>query len=252
MQTFNGPDTATLRYQNLNGHQVQVKVEEERSANAETQHANEVVGYMALWPAAFAGSNGDDNLQLAEEGTVQYGTINNLNHVPKTVTLDHPFVNPVVILGVLSYNGGHTSTVRVQNVQPQSFEVFIKEWDYHDGPHTTETLSWMVVEAGHHVLPNGMEYDAAQFCIGDSSPTRVTLFEGFEDDVTPVVFTQVTTSAGDHAIEARHFDVASDSFMVVMQNEQAQGEFQTREQGEVVHYIAIAPRKTERSQARVE
>jgi hypothetical protein len=160
----------------MNGNQVQVMVEEERSANAETQHANEVVGYMALWPGAFCdgaeAGNGNGEVQLAEQGSVQYGVINNLNHQAKMVNLDHPFVNPVVILGTLSFNGPHASTVRVRNVESQSFEVFIKEWDYHDGPHTTETLAWMVVEAGHHTLPNGMEYDAGSF-LADSAENDV-------------------------------------------------------------------------------
>lgn len=61
---------------------------------------------------------------------------------------------------MLSYNGGDPSTVRVSNVQPNSFQVQIQEWDYLDGPHTTESLSWMVVEAGHHQMPDGTWYDA--------------------------------------------------------------------------------------------
>jgi hypothetical protein len=115
MQTFNGPDTATLRYQSMNGHQVQVMVEEERSANAETQHTTEVVGYMALWPGAFCDGAPTEGAAapLAEEGSVQYGVITNLNHQPKLVNLDRAFVNPVVILGTLSFRGPHASTVRV-------------------------------------------------------------------------------------------------------------------------------------------
>ena len=45
MQTFNGPDTAALRYRNLTGTGVEVKVKEEKSADAETNHTTEAVGY---------------------------------------------------------------------------------------------------------------------------------------------------------------------------------------------------------------
>ena len=45
LQTFNGPDTANLRYRNLSGTGVEVKVEEEQSADTETNHAAEAVGY---------------------------------------------------------------------------------------------------------------------------------------------------------------------------------------------------------------
>ncbi|ODR79830.1 hypothetical protein BG842_03280 [Haladaptatus sp. W1] len=48
MQTFNGSDTANLRYRNLTGTGVEVKVEEEQSANNETTHTTERVGYFVI------------------------------------------------------------------------------------------------------------------------------------------------------------------------------------------------------------
>ncbi len=48
MQTFIGVDTAALRYRNLSLTGVQVKVEEEKSKDAETAHAGETVGYLVL------------------------------------------------------------------------------------------------------------------------------------------------------------------------------------------------------------
>ncbi|MFH5801162.1 hypothetical protein [Haladaptatus sp. CMAA 1911] len=45
MQTFNGPDTANLRYRNLTSTGVEVKVEEEQSTDTETSHTNERIGY---------------------------------------------------------------------------------------------------------------------------------------------------------------------------------------------------------------
>ncbi|WP_227379412.1 hypothetical protein [Haladaptatus halobius] len=45
LQTLNGPNTASLRYRNLSGTDVEVKVEEEQSADAETAHTREAVGY---------------------------------------------------------------------------------------------------------------------------------------------------------------------------------------------------------------
>jgi hypothetical protein len=51
MQTQNGPNTATLRYKELNKKSVQIFVEEETSQDAEIDHIDEVVGYMVLWNA---------------------------------------------------------------------------------------------------------------------------------------------------------------------------------------------------------
>lgn len=45
MQTFDGGDVAALRYRSLDLTSVQVKVEEEQSANAEVAHTTEQVGW---------------------------------------------------------------------------------------------------------------------------------------------------------------------------------------------------------------
>ena len=51
LQTFNGLDTAQLRYRNLTSDSVELKVEEEQSSDSETAHTTEAVGY-----AVFEGS----------------------------------------------------------------------------------------------------------------------------------------------------------------------------------------------------
>lgn len=48
MQTTDGGDTATLRHSTLTSSSVQVKVEEEESADSETDHTTEVVGWIAI------------------------------------------------------------------------------------------------------------------------------------------------------------------------------------------------------------
>ncbi len=53
MQTFEGTDTASLRYGKLTDSSVQIRVEEEKSADKETNHPNESVGYLLLRQAAF-------------------------------------------------------------------------------------------------------------------------------------------------------------------------------------------------------
>jgi hypothetical protein len=48
MQTFNGGDVAALRYRNLSSSGFDIRVEEEQSADEETLHTNEVVGFVML------------------------------------------------------------------------------------------------------------------------------------------------------------------------------------------------------------
>jgi len=47
-QSQDGPDTAELRYRNLTGTGVEVRVEEEQSADPETNHTTETVGYAVV------------------------------------------------------------------------------------------------------------------------------------------------------------------------------------------------------------
>ncbi len=48
MQTFDGPDTATLRHRNLTSSGVEIKVEEELSGDDEINHTTEVVGWIVF------------------------------------------------------------------------------------------------------------------------------------------------------------------------------------------------------------
>jgi hypothetical protein len=54
MQTTNGGDTATVRYQDLTFDEVTVRVEEEASANDELDHNDEEIGLMVLRLGAFS------------------------------------------------------------------------------------------------------------------------------------------------------------------------------------------------------
>jgi len=51
MQTYHGGNTAALRYRNLSSTSVEMKVEEERSADSEIAHTTEEAGYVAIGDA---------------------------------------------------------------------------------------------------------------------------------------------------------------------------------------------------------
>jgi subtilisin family serine protease len=58
LQTFDGPDPAGLRYRNLTDNSVEVFVEEEQSADDETRHTSEEVGYMVFEAGTKVGATG--------------------------------------------------------------------------------------------------------------------------------------------------------------------------------------------------
>jgi len=61
----------------------------------------------------------------------------------------------VVVAGPISLNGVKPAVVRIQNVDDSGFEMRIQEWDYLDGWHTIEKVSYLVMEEGNYTLEMG-------------------------------------------------------------------------------------------------
>jgi hypothetical protein len=59
---------------------------------------------------------------------------------------------PVVVIGQVTENGGDPVTTRVRNVTRTGFEVSLDEWDYLDGRHATERVTFLAAEPGTHDL----------------------------------------------------------------------------------------------------
>src|SRR5262245_49404325 len=63
------------------------------------------------------------------------------------------FANPpIVVAGPASFNNSQPTTVRVRNITNISFEMQLDEWDYLDGAHPAETVSWLALEPGVHTI----------------------------------------------------------------------------------------------------
>ena len=130
MQTSKDPTPATLRMRSLGATSVGVHVEEEQSKSDDRRHGTEDVGFAALYDNPFSyveDAGGDAGSEGAVYGTgdayLEMGRITNLDHNLQTVNLAQDYVNPIVILGTLSFNGGDPSTVRVKDVTANSFAV---------------------------------------------------------------------------------------------------------------------------------
>ncbi|MEA1974673.1 MAG: Ig-like domain-containing protein, partial [Bacillota bacterium] len=74
-----------------------------------------------------------------------------------TIELDGVLNNPVVFAQLASVTGGQYTHVRVKDVNSNSFDVFLEEWDVHRATnhHYPELISYIVVEEGIHLLPDG-------------------------------------------------------------------------------------------------
>ena len=149
MQTFDGLDTAAVRWREKQPAGIEVKVEEEQSGDAERNHTTEMIGYMAF--------EARESVLPMEFGETD------VNDQWKTVTLNRLYDEPVVIVGALSYNGPDPSVIRVRNVTGSGFEVRVQEWEYLDGHHAIEQVDYLVIESGSYELPGGSRVEAGRF-----------------------------------------------------------------------------------------
>ena len=175
------------------------------------------------------------NGQVPSSARLEAATIN-FNQSSTTawqrVNLTKTFTNPIVVVGPPSYNGGHPTTVRVRNVNSNSFEVQMDEWDYLDGPHTTEQLSYLVMEAGRHTL-GGLRVEAGALTVEEDFKTQ-TFASSFSN--TPVVLTQCASYNEPSAVTTRMRNVSAESFDIRLQEEEAADGVHA---SETLHYIAL-------------
>jgi hypothetical protein len=155
------------------------------------------------------GSGGSD--VVGEAGTVTFAQADASEW--QSVTFTEALENPAVVMGPISLNGAQQATMRVRDVTETGFEYQLDEWDYLDGGHIEETVSWVAIESGTHQI-GGQTVVAG---VGSASGTGGSIAFGTGFDAVPVVAAQVTsTNDGDavtdriDAVTATGFDVALD------------------------------------------
>ncbi len=158
-----------------------------------------------------------------------------------SVTFDNGQIipNAVVVVMVNTENGGAAVTARVRNVTDTGFEYQIDEWDRADGAHPSETISWVAMQAGRHVLPDGTVIQAGNVTAENETVENVQLVD-FTD--APVVLSQVSTANDPSAVTTRMANVTNTGFDVRLQEEEAassRGPGGGVHGAETVGYIAI-------------
>ena len=150
-------------------------------------------------------------IAIAESGTIT------INDRWKTINLQNTYQDPVVILGPPSYRGISPATVRVDNVTSNSFQARIDEWEYLDEFHFNESVGYLVVEAGTHVLDDGTVIAAGN----QSQVTHRWQTINFDNSftTTPIVLAQPITENEASAITERIRDVNTSDFRLKVQEE---------------------------------
>lgn len=150
-----------------------------------------------------------------------------------SVTFDQAIADAIVVSGGLTANDAEPAHVRLRNVTDSGFEFQIEEWDYLDGVHGSETVSWIAVSAGTHEI-GGLSVEAGRTTARNESVESVALTQEFDD--SPVVFAQVASDADGAAVTTRLRAVDADSFQFQMQEEEAADGSHGNEE---IHWLAI-------------
>jgi len=133
------------------------------------------------------------------------------------VLFENSYNQPIVIAGPPTVNGAAQSVVRIRNVNQKGFDIRVQEWDYLDGFHSKETVSYLVIEKGTYTLGNGIKMEAGSFS-GSKSLKQVSLQQTY--DLTPVIMTQVMTNTEDDAVTNRLSSINKTSFKHKLQEQE--------------------------------
>ncbi|MGH0035047.1 MAG: putative Ig domain-containing protein [Myxococcota bacterium] len=153
------------------------------------------------------------------------------------VSFQNLYIDPVVVVGPPTHHDSAPTTVRVRNVTPEGFEVQLDEWDYQDGAHGSETLAYLVVEAGAQIV-DGSQALVAGMSEGVSEAWTTQPLPAGAFTAPPIVLTQIVTAGHWEASATRLQNVGTESFEVRLQ-QQEQGDGLVG--SERVHWVALEP-----------
>jgi hypothetical protein len=160
-----------------------------------------------------------------------------LDHNWKRVEFGKSFIEPVVVAKPLSYNGGDPAVLRIRNVDTTGFDIRIQEWNYLDGWHTTETVSYIIMEQGSYTLEDGTKIEAARF---DTNKTGSFGWVDFSQafNQVPVVVSAVLSFNGEDAVCCRLRNIDNTGFDFCMQEQELNSQSHATE---TISYIAWEP-----------
>ncbi len=181
-----------------------------------------------------------DDIPTEPEIAMQSGRIENAQSNKNAwynVTFDEAFDGvPVVVAGPVSFAGGQPTTVRLRNITPTGFEIQMDEWDYLDGGHLKETIDYIAVLPGNHVI-GGLKVEA-KIVTMNHQWQRINFSQGFTQ--VPVVLGQIASYEETQSAITRVRGVTTSKIDMRIDEEEANDRQHVPEQ---VHIIAIEPGK---------
>jgi PKD repeat protein len=143
------------------------------------------------------------------------------------------FDNPVVVANPPSFNDFEPATVRISGIESTGFWIRVQEWDYLDGHHDFESIGYIVMERGIHLLPSGDQIEAGTFITAGRAFSKLGFAGTFAK--APVVFASVISDNDSKAVTTRLRNVTRTGFELRMDEQES---FKTGHGAETIGYIA--------------
>ena len=145
------------------------------------------------------------------------------------------FKNPVVIVGPAGFNDAAPGVIRLRNVDATGFDIKFAEWDYLDGTHPEETVSYIVMEKGRTTLPDGSIVEAGTFT---GAPTNQNIRYSAPFNKIPVVITTIASDNETDTISGRLSKITTSSFAYYFKEQEKNKNVHVKE---TVNFIAWEP-----------
>ncbi len=146
LQSIIESDPATVRCNDLTANSVQLKIEEETSADSETDHATERIAYLAVDSLTYLTDNKGEI--IGEVGVIE------MDAGIVVMSSNNNYYNPVIIAKYMDQNQAEPVLVNVRVLSNNSFELALTGWDYQSTIQPTGKISVMIVEGS---LPLNIE-----------------------------------------------------------------------------------------------
>ncbi len=178
-----------------------------------------------------------DGLGLSPDVIAEVGAVV-VDHTGGTVTFQHDFENPVVFTHVATANGLQSVTSRVTDVRSDGFDLFLQEPETYDVVHAPETVSFIVVEEGTHVLSDGtvIAAETVDTSLLSASGHETVELEGFSSRPTVLAGTQTFNDTD--FVDTRIASVSAGAVEVALEEEQL-GQFSSSHGAETIGVLAI-------------
>ena len=110
----------------------------------------------------------------------------------RAVSFTRELEDPVVVAGPVTSNAGEPAMVRIRNVSNTGFEFIVEEFEYQDGVHADETLSFLAMPRGRFNLPGGLTVESGTVTNTISGRRTASFSQPF--DSPPLVLTETTSN----------------------------------------------------------